>query len=106
MRRKLKNNLYLISLFCFIIFMIYSCFKLVNDSRIQEVINERNSFCANLTFQLAELDKDCLCYFEGFKTGTPDLDKITSPLCACDCMINGSPIRIGLLSPESSGLPS
>ena len=98
MKRRTKNKVYIIGLFSFIAFTIYFGFKLSNDLAIQEIINERNALCANLTFQLAELDKDCLCHFEGFKTDTPDLDKITSPLCVCECIINGSPMRIGLLS--------
>lgn len=101
MKRRTKNKLYIVGLFSFIVFSIYFGFKLSNDLAIQEIINERNALCANLTFQLAELDKDCLCHFEGFKTGTPDLDKVTSPLCACECVINGTAMRIGLLSTET-----
>ncbi len=87
-------------LFCFIglvAFTAYFGFKISREIYISNIITEREMYCANLTFELAKLNKTCICHFEGFKTGNPEVDSATSPLCACECVVNGTPVKIGVL---------
>jgi len=74
----------------------------INISRqasIANFINQRNKICSNLSLSLTAdeaIDK-CYCYFEGFKTGNEAIDTKTTPLCSCECTINGTIKKIGVL---------
>lgn len=73
--------------------------RVSNDARITQFVNERNKFCSNLSIELSGQEgiENCFCYYEGFKTGEQQIDSKTLPLCACECMINGTTQKIGLL---------
>ncbi len=94
-----RNTLNLFLVFFFIIAGAWISLKISNDAKVAAFINERNSLCANLTKELNNQENisNCYCYFEGFKTGNQKVDEKTLPLCACECNVNGTKVKIGLV---------
>jgi hypothetical protein len=77
-------------------------YNLVRNARIASIIAQKNQLCTNMSALLSAEEgiDECYCYYEGFNSGNPKLDDKTVPVCACECLINGTPYSIGLLEPE------
>ncbi len=94
-----KNTINLLIIMALFVAGAWVSVKISSDARIAAFINERNSMCANLSKALntQENISNCYCYFEGFKTGNDKVDEKTLPLCACECEVNGTRVRVGLV---------
>ncbi len=77
--------------------------RISNEARISNFIAERNKYCSNLSNALTSQEDidNCFCYFEGFKTGKPEIDSKSLPLCACDCVVNGTKVKVGIIEPRN-----
>jgi hypothetical protein len=98
-----KNTIVALSILGLFIIGTVVTVRISKDASIVNFINERNELCGNMSVLLtAEEDIDeCFCYFEGFKTGDQSIDDITLPLCACECMVNGTVVKIGLIESQA-----
>ncbi len=97
MRRNTINTLLVIG---FLVIGAIVVLNINSQARLNRFIAERNAECNNLTIALRdEQGLDCFCYFDGFKTGNEMIDEKTLPYCACDCVINGTRVSIGLVEP-------
>lgn len=98
-----KNTLNIILVIGFLLAVSIGTFKLVQNARLEGYIAERNKVCANLSVALSDEEgiDDCYCYYEGFKTGNQQVDEQTMPLCACECVINGTSYKVGLVEPRA-----
>ena len=96
-----KNTINVLLVITFLVTFGIASFRIIQVSRVQAFLNERNEVCANLSFLLSEDESidECFCFFEGFKTGDSAVDDRTLPLCACECVVNGTKVSVGLLEP-------
>jgi hypothetical protein len=98
-----KSTINVLLVIGFILLISVGSLRVIQESRIQAFVSERNEICANLSYALSEEDglDDCYCYYEGFKTGNEELDGETLPLCSCECVINGTSYKIGIVEPKA-----
>jgi len=98
-----KNTLNTLLVIAFIVVGTITAYKIVNNTRIERFILERNKVCSNLSVTLSDEEgiDECFCYYQGFKTGNPNVDDNSLPLCACECMVNGTKVTVGLVEPRA-----
>ncbi|MFA5406442.1 MAG: hypothetical protein WC307_03755 [Candidatus Nanoarchaeia archaeon] len=94
-----KNTISSLVALCLIVVVTIIGFRISSDAKIANFIAERNILCANWSSVLSadESIDSCYCYYEGFKTGDNNIDSGTQPLCACECVVNGTLTKIGML---------
>jgi len=99
-----KNTLNVMLVLGFVLVGTIFVYRYAVSVNTQSFITERNKLCADLSLALTNESgvDDCYCYFEGFKTGDSSFDSKTLPLCACECMVNGTSVKVGLVEPRSS----
>jgi hypothetical protein len=98
MKIKKSTTNVLLSIGLIIILVIIGA-RISTEAKLTNLINERNIYCSNLSNALNNESgiSGCFCYFEGFKTGDSNIDSKTLPLCACECNVNGTVQKIGIL---------
>lgn len=92
-----KSTLNLLLIIILISVLTYFTIKISAEASLRALFEENNEKCANLTSAMLAANKNCFCYFQNFGSGNPEVDKQTDPLCACECIENGTPVTIGVL---------
>lgn len=98
-----KNTINIMLVFSIILSIMIITFNISREAQLARLITERNEVCSDLSKELSldESIEDCFCYYQGFKTGDSVFDEKTLPLCACDCHVNGTLVKVGLVEPKA-----
>lgn len=82
----------IVGILTYVVVRVYSIY------RYEDIIKRKNIYCSNLGDSLAQLNKSCYCYYEPF--ASPEgFEGKTQPLCICECIENGTPVKVGIMSP-------
>ncbi|MCW1296238.1 MAG: hypothetical protein OH319_00990 [Candidatus Parvarchaeota archaeon] len=99
MKIKIKKSH--IEIFIFLSILIFGTIFIFNyfrEIRFQEMVRQRNAYCAQFSEKLREKNQSCNCFYE--HVNPEGMLREAEILCTCECNVNGTIQRIGIVQVE------
>jgi hypothetical protein len=99
MKIRIKKS-YIEALVFFIVLILGTIFifNYFREIQFQEMVKQRNIYCAQFAEKLKEKNQSCYCFYEN--VNPEGILKEHELLCTCECIVNGTKQRIGIVQVE------